>query len=358
MAGAREPMSAIIRPARCRSTRALTCTAGLRPTAKGSAVTPTSAAPTLRERDNSMAREKRDEALLSTLGAEHAEWRPVLALVNAALHEMERAVWADSVPAREHSAATGEPLLSGTTIRIAPGPVHRWVHRAMTIAGAGASAIPFADALAGGTLDPMALFEAAVAEDPDRLDDLARAAGDNRGVLRVVGPIVAMPMLHACRKAWTPLVSAAWAEGYCPICGGWPALAEARGLDGQRRLRCGRCGGDWRTEWLRCPFCGERDHEHLGSLVSQGPGQRTPEQQTVDVCERCRHYVKAVTTLAPMRPEDVVLQDLATLVLDVVALERGYRRPAAKERPVEVIAAPSRLRALFRLRQRATGRKP
>ncbi len=297
-----------------------------------------------------MAREKRDEALLSTLGAEHAEWRPVLALVNAALHEMERAVWADSVPAREHSAATGEPLLSGTTIRIAPGPVHRWVHRAMTIAGAGASATPFADALAGGTFDPMALFEAAVAEDPDRLDDLARAAGDNRGVLRVVGPIVAMPMLHACRKAWTPLVSAAWAEGYCPICGGWPALAEARGLDGQRRLRCGRCGGDWRTERLRCPFCGERGHENLGSLVSEGP-----EPQTVDVCERCRHYVKALTALVPIRPEDVFLHDLATLVLDVIALERGYCRPAQKGRRVEVIAKPSRLRTLLRLHRWTTG---
>jgi FdhE protein len=310
--------------------------------ARGSAITPTSAAPTLRERDNSMAREKRDEALLSTLGAEHAEWRPLLSLVEAALHEMERPVWSESVPVREHSAATGEPLLSGATIRIAPGPVHRWVHRAITIASAGASA--------GGKLDPLALFEAAVAQDQDRLDDLARAVGDDPGVLKVVGPIVAMPMLHACRQAWTPLVSAAWAEGYCPICGGWPTLAEARGLDGQRRLRCGRCGGDWRTEWLLCPFCGERGHEHLGSLVPEGP-----ERRTVDVCERCRHYVKAVTSLAPIRPEDVILQDLATVVLDVVALERGYGRPAAKGRTVEVVARPSWLRTIFRRPRWTTG---
>ena len=297
-----------------------------------------------------MAREKPGGALLSTLDAEHAEWRPLLSLVEAALAETERPVWAESVPAPQHSAALGQPLLSGAIIRIAPGPVRRWVHRAMTIAGAGASATPFVDALATGRLDPLALFEAAVAEDPDRLDDLARAAGDERGVLRVVGPIVAMPMLHACRQAWTPLVPAAWAEGYCPICGGWPAFAEARGLDGQRRLRCGRCGGDWRTERLRCPFCGERGHEHLGSLVSEGP-----ERQSVDVCERCRHYVKALTALVPIRPEHVFLQDLATLVLDVIALERGYCRPAAKGRRVEVIARPSRLRTLFRSRRWTTG---
>ncbi len=346
MAAGREPMPVIIRPARSRSTPALTCITGRRPTARGSVVTPTSAETFLRERDNSMAREKPGGALLSALGAEHAEGRPLLSLVEAALGEMERPVWSESVPAREPSAATGEPLLSGATIRIAPGPVRRWVHRAMTIAGAGASARPFAEALAEGELDPMTLFEAAVAQDPARLDDLARAVGDDRGVLRVVGRIVAMPMLHACRQAWIPLVPAAWAEGYCPICGDWPTLAEARGLDGQRRLRCGRCGGDWRTEWLRCPFCGERGHEHLGSLVSEGP-----DQQTVDVCERCRQYVKTLTALVPIRPEHVFLQDLTTLVLDVVALERGYRRPVAKGRPVEVIATPSRLRTLFRLRR-------
>jgi len=297
-----------------------------------------------------MAREKSGGALLSTLDTEHAEWRPLLSLVEAALGEMERPVWSESVPAREHSAANGEPLVSDAIIQVAPGPVRRWVHRAMTIASAGASAIPFADALVAGRLDPLALFEAAVAGDPDRLDDLARAAGDDRGVLKVVGSIVAMPMLHACRRAWTPLVPVAWAEGYCPICGDWPALAETRGLDGQRRLRCGRCGGDWRTERLRCPFCGERGHENLGSLVSEGP-----EPQTVDVCERCRHYVKALTALVPIRPEDVFLHDLATLVLDVIALERGYCRPAQKGRRVEVIAKPSRLRTLLRLHRWTTG---
>jgi FdhE protein len=296
-----------------------------------------------------MAREKSGGALLSTLDAEHAEWRPLLALVEAALGEMERPVWSESVPAREHSAALSQSHLSGVTIQIAPDPVRRWVHRAMTIAGAGASAIPFVDALAAGRLDPMALFEAAVAGDPDRLEDVARAAGDDRGVLKVVGPILAMPMLHACRRAWTPLVPAAWAESYCPICGDWPALAESRGLDGQRRLRCGRCGGDWRTERLRCPFCGERGHENLGSLVSEG------FEQTVDVCELCRHYVKAVAALVPIRPEDVFLHDLATLVLDVIALERGYRRPTAKGQRVHVVAQPSGLRALFRLRQWTTG---
>src|SRR5437879_13279392 len=100
-------------------------------------------------------------------------------------------------------------------MQVTPDLVLRWVHRSMTIASAGASAIPFADALAAGRLDHLALFEAAVAGDPNRLDDLAQAAGDDRGVLQVVGPIRAMPRPHACRRPWTPLVTAASAECNC-----------------------------------------------------------------------------------------------------------------------------------------------
>ena len=160
--------------------------------------------------------------------------------------------------------------------------------------------------------------------------------------------MIAMPMLQACRRAWAERVPTGWAHGYCPMCGGWPALAEIRGLDGERHLRCASCGSDWRIAWLRCPFCGEGDHETLGSLVS--PDSRG--RQTIEVCDACRGYVKTITTLTPMPPGHVVLQDLATLVLDIAALERGYRRPAARghEVTVSVVAEPSRLRELLGLR--------
>lgn len=294
-----------------------------------------------------MTREKVGGTLLTALNAAHAEWRPLLALIEEALREARRPVWAESVPALERPAPLGQPLLSGAVVRIAPRSVRQWVHRMLAIAAADGPAEPLLEAVRSGRPDPVSLFGAAISQDVARLDDLAQMGGDDRGVLRVIAPIIAMPMLLACREAWSPLVPAAWADGYCPICGDWPALAEVRGLDGSRHLRCGRCGGDWRTEWLRCPFCGERDHERLGSLVSDGL-----ERQTIEVCERCRHYAKTVTTLDPIPPEHVVLQDLATLVLDVAALERGYRRAATRGCPVAVhaVARPSRLRALLRLR--------
>lgn len=288
-------------------------------------------------------------SLLTTLDAEHPEWRRLLVVIEEALRETERPQWTRFVPTLEHPGCSGRPLLDGAVINVAPRPVGRWVRHILAIAAAaGTDVEPPATATMAGWLDPLSLFEAAVSQDVDRLDELARAHGDDRGVLRGLAPLIAMPMLQACRRAWAERVPTGWAHGYCPMCGGWPALAEIRGLDGERHLRCASCGSDWRIEWLRCPFCGEGDHETLGSLVSPD----SLERQTIEVCDACRGYVKTITTLTPMPPEHVVLQDLATLVLDVAALEHDYRRPAAKGHAVavSVVAEPSRLRELLGLR--------
>jgi FdhE protein len=281
--------------------------------------------------------------LLTALDAEHPEWRPLLAVIKEGLREAERTQWARFVPALEHSGRGGRPLLDGAVINVAPRLVERWVRHILGVAtAAGTEVEPLARRVAEGWLDPLLLFESAVCQDIDRFHEVALVEEDYYGLLRGLASLIAMPMLQSCRRAWAERVPTDWAYGYCPICGGWPALAEKRGLGGARHLRCGCCGGDWRTEWLRCPFCGEGDHEKLGSLVAPDKMER----ETIEVCDGCSGYVKTMTTLNPIPPEHVVLEDLATVVLDIAALERGYRRPAAKGHDVAVgvIAASSRLR--------------
>ena len=295
-----------------------------------------------------MAPEATGRSLLAVLDAEHPEWRPLLRVIKEALREAERPQWARLVPALEHPGRGGRPLLDGAVITVGHRLVGRWVRRILGIAAAAGTEVkPLARAVAAGWLDPLALFESAVSQNVDRFHELSHADTDYRGPLRGLASLIAMPMLQNCRRAWAERVPTDWAYGYCPICGTWPALAEMRGLDGARHLRCGCCGGDWRTEWLRCPFCGEDDHEELGSLVSPDSLAR----QTIEVCNRCSGYVKTMTTLSAIRPEHVVLEDLATLVLDIAALERGYRRPAAKghEAAVSVVAESSRLHDLLGL---------
>ena len=50
----------------------------------------------------------------------------------------------------------------------------------------------------------------------------------------------------------------------------------------------------------------------------------------IEVCDTCKGYVKGFTTVRPLAPWAILLDDLTTVPLDVVALERGYHRP---ERP-------------------------
>jgi FdhE protein len=287
-------------------------------------------------------------SLLATLSLEHPEWRPLIALVEHTLSEMARTPWTPWVPTRPERDGDEPPLLDGATITVASGVIDRWIrHMLNTASEAGTEVDPLIIAFEAQRLDPMLFFETAVSQDVDRLDELARAHDDDRGVIRALAPLIAMPMLQACRKAWAGGVPSDWAWGYCPICGGWPALAESRGLDGHRYLRCGACGSGWPTDVLRCHVCGEDADEKLGSLVSA----RTLEQQRVDVCDACQHYIKTITTTAPMRPQDVVLHDMGTLALDMAALERDYVRHAPACRvELRVVAKTSRLRDLLGLR--------
>jgi FdhE protein len=108
-----------------------------------------------------------------------------------------------------------------------------------------------------------------------------------------------------------------------PVCGGWPTVAESRGLERARRLRCGRCGGDWAYPALRCPFCANDDHERLGSLVPEGQA----EARRVETCSVCQGYVKQVATLRAWAGDEVALADLASVDLDLAALEHGFARP-------------------------------
>jgi FdhE protein len=112
-------------------------------------------------------------------------------------------------------------------------------------------------------------------------------------------------------------------EGYCPVCGAWPAFAEARGIERSRHLRCGRCGSEWQGRGLYCLYCGMTDHRELVSLVPENSGSNS----VIDACTHCRGYLKTFTTLQGSPPDKIILDDLASVELDVAAVEQGYKRP-------------------------------
>jgi FdhE protein len=275
--------------------------------------------------------------LLLTSQPETAPW---LGVLTAVLEEAAEPTW-DAVAVStvlQAERSPGTPVLAGARIPVNARFADQWVRGLLKIAAeVGPESIVLRAAAADNAFDTLAFLEAAVNVDGDRLEDVAESLNIDAEVLATVAALAAMPLLQALRRRFGPAVDPRWDEGYCAICGGWPHLAEQRGLERARRLRCARCGGDWTQPGIRCPYCGVIGHEARAALVSEQDG----EARKVETCSICRGYLKSVATLRPWADDEVSLVDLATVDLDLVALERDFERPEPPrlEPPVTVFSA-------------------
>jgi FdhE protein len=288
---------------------------------------------------------------LDAAAQRHPDGQAWLTLLAEALRELKVPAWAAVAPQPDPERPAAAPLLAGVTLAVDPHMVRRWVRRLLQQAATVAhpSTTPLA-AIATRRFDPLPLLEAAMCLDETRLADLAKADGTDPGALGALMHLATMPLLHVCGRYLAQQAPVEWSYGYCPVCGAWPTLAEVRGLERTRRWRCGRCGGDWGLALLRCPYCGEANHQRLGSLAADDDEATC----TVETCLTCRGYVKTRAVLQPTPPYAVVLEDLATVEWDLVALARGYRRPTQPGYPlgVRLVEPPSRMRIFFgRLRR-------
>ncbi|HZY87225.1 MAG TPA: formate dehydrogenase accessory protein FdhE [Gemmataceae bacterium] len=218
----------------------------------------------------------------------------------------------------------GMPLLRGQRIDLDPKAFRqRWrrVCGALEARQPDGVAAALAEALGHGRLEPDEMVEAVLAGRPEGVRGRAEAMGLDAGLTATVLRFTLFPLFVALEAQLAPLrEGAAWEQGYCPICGGWPLLGEFRGLDQSRFLRCGLCAAGWEVRRQWCPFCGNRDHEGLGYL--HGEGEETKYRAAC--CDACRGYVKMLSTLSALPPLHLLIADAATLHLDLAAAERGY----------------------------------
>ncbi len=112
-----------------------------------------------------------------------------------------------------------------------------------------------------------------------------------------------------------------WLKGFCPICGSLPLLSLLKEEVGKRSLLCSFCGYQWRIERLFCPFCNNKEQESLHYFYAEGE-----ETYRIDLCDKCHQYIKTID-LRNIEELHLVLEDLATLHLDILASQKGYKRP-------------------------------
>ncbi|HWK96832.1 MAG TPA: formate dehydrogenase accessory protein FdhE [Pseudolabrys sp.] len=112
-------------------------------------------------------------------------------------------------------------------------------------------------------------------------------------------------------------------DGACPCCGGPPVASLVVGWEGAHNTRfcvCSLCATSWNYVRIKCTLCGE-----TGGIGYQHVEH--DKQVRAETCDKCHSYVKIMQQVA--NPAlDPVADDVASLALDLLVRDLGYRRGA------------------------------
>lgn len=201
--------------------------------------------------------------------------------------------------------------------------------------GGGEPALKIHAALESGTLEAGTVLAAALGRDQKAITVGSIHRGLQSELVWLVSELAISPfvfslqqlLLGALGRSPTDgaLLTAldAWHQGYCPVCGSWPALVEA--TKGRSVLRCSFCALAWTLDEPGCVYCG-----NIGpTFVTSAPDPARPDRR-LETCGSCQSYVKAVDAddLSPFPLITIV--DLETMDLDVLTMKQGFKRPALK----------------------------
>jgi len=166
-----------------------------------------------------------------------------------------------------------------------------------------------------------ASFECKVEETNPQGFPAAREAEESIDLIDLFAEESLRPEFEIIAEKYGELVEKSkWSEGYCPICGKEPKIGEIRkDEDGKRYLFCHQCGCKWNFSRIKCPFCGNDEQHSLAYFEVEGD-----ERYRVDVCNKCRRYIKTVELPKSSEEPDLDIEDIATLHLDMIAFDEGY----------------------------------
>jgi FdhE protein len=234
--------------------------------------------------------------------------------------------------------ARGVPIFAGEPIPVPVGLLKNSLLSlcdALAAGGAGEPADHIKQAIEANTMDAGSLLTASLSRDQQAIRTGAVHRGLAPDLVWLLAELAASPFAHALQNALlTPRHDPAgelladamrgWNQGYCAVCGSWPALAEV--AEGHRVLRCSFCAAGWELNQYCCIYCGE----HGEPFVTAAPDEERKDRR-VEICGTCQGYLKTID-LAGISPFPLVaISDMESMDLDLAAMEHGYIRPPLKE---------------------------
>jgi FdhE protein len=200
-----------------------------------------------------------------------------------------------------------------------------------------------ADAALDATLDRLLALAATIDMPDNAREAIERARGADaaardgmvRSVLADAIPvetladhvyIAAALQVHFARLAarLDPAALVPIGDGVCPACGGAPvasAIVGWKGAHGTRFCTCSLCATQWHVVRIKCVLCESTAGIAYEELDSG------PDTVKAETCESCHGYVKILHQHKNPQLEPVA-DDVATLGLDILLRENGYRRGA------------------------------
>jgi FdhE protein len=176
------------------------------------------------------------------------------------------------------------------------------------------------DALDKGKVDASDLLSKTLSEDDVYFDETAKSLEIDKEVLLFMAHGSIRPCLSLCAGQLATYLckDTLWEKGYCPVCGSPPVISILRG-EGERFLFCSFCDHEWHSQRIYCPFCENKDQKTLHYFFSE------EEEYRVNVCDKCKRYIKTVDTREIKRPMYPFLEQVATLHLDIIAQNQGLQ---------------------------------
>lgn len=113
-------------------------------------------------------------------------------------------------------------------------------------------------------------------------------------------------------------------DGACPSCGGAPVASMLVGWPQAHNTRycvCSLCATAWHVVRIKCVLCSSTKG------ISYQEVEGDPGTIKAETCESCRGYVKILHQIKDSGIEPVA-DDVASLALDLLVRESGYRRGA------------------------------
>ncbi len=270
--------------------------------------------------------------LLPAVALQRSLLEPVIDLTEALLHGRVPRL---SLPARYVAAKLDKriPALAAEPIPMptaALKPTLLQLCQSLADGGGGEPARRIHAALDAGTLEAGAVLNAALCRDQKAIKIGSVHRDLQSELVWLVAELAVSPFVYALQQVLLaqadPALGAAldrWKQGYCPVCGSWPALVES--LADRSIVRCSFCALAWTLDDPGCVYCGD-----IGpTFITAAPDPARPDRR-LETCGRCRSYVKTVDVdeLSPFPL--IAITDLETMDLDMRTMKQGFQRPAMK----------------------------